>query len=153
MEYFKGLLFLTTNRVDQIDDAFISRVHIAIEYEALNTVTREKIWNGFFKKLKRERGGKIIVPAGAQQYVIKRGTDLNGREIRNALQTTITLAEFQAHESGSYKEAEPIIVEESHFRDVIDMSDKLHKYVASIRREDEQKRANARGEWNDYGQP
>ncbi|KAI7332767.1 hypothetical protein KC315_g4505 [Hortaea werneckii] len=33
MEYFRGLLFLTTNRVGQIDDAFMSRVHMAIGYE------------------------------------------------------------------------------------------------------------------------
>ncbi|OTB00432.1 hypothetical protein M426DRAFT_65886, partial [Hypoxylon sp. CI-4A] len=48
MEYFKGLLFLTTNRVSQIDDAFISRVHVAIGYQALSPEFRVKIWRGFF---------------------------------------------------------------------------------------------------------
>lgn len=59
MEYFQGLLFLTTNRVGQVDDAFISRVHVAIGYEALNPDTRSKIWQGFFAKLAREMAEKI----------------------------------------------------------------------------------------------
>ncbi|KAI7383006.1 hypothetical protein KC336_g18476, partial [Hortaea werneckii] len=51
MEYFRGLLFLTTNRVGQIDDAFMSRVHMAIGYERLSPDFRRNIWEGFFRKL------------------------------------------------------------------------------------------------------
>lgn len=151
MEYFKGLLFLTTNRVGQIDDAFISRVHVTIEYEALNEDTRAKIWNGFFAKLQRERKGKITVAKLAKEYVLSREISLNGREIRNALQTAIALASFQADEDKDHSDDEAVIVEEGHFKDVLDMSEKFHKYVASIRREDEAKRANVRGDRNDYG--
>ncbi|KAF4156471.1 hypothetical protein CNMCM6069_006745 [Aspergillus lentulus] len=61
MEYFKGLLFLTTNRVGQIEDAFISRVHIAIGYPSLGEEARRKAWNGFFRKPVRDRAGKIQI--------------------------------------------------------------------------------------------
>ena len=84
MEYFKGLLFLTTNRVGQIDDAFISRVHVAIEYPALTIPYRDRIWKAFFTKLHTERKGKIKVSPRAQAYVLGREMELNGREIRNA---------------------------------------------------------------------
>ena len=34
MEYYKGLLFLTTNRVGTFDEAFKSRVHISLFCES-----------------------------------------------------------------------------------------------------------------------
>lgn len=44
LEYFNGLLFLTTNRVDDIDEAIISRCIAMIKYHAPNTADRRKIW-------------------------------------------------------------------------------------------------------------
>jgi hypothetical protein len=88
MEYFNGLLFLTTNRVGQIDDAFISRVHVAISYQPLTPDIRRKIWNGFFKKLVKERAGKIKVALNAKKWVLENADaqdEMNGRDIRNAL--------------------------------------------------------------------
>ena len=153
MEYFRGLLFLTTNRVGQIDDAFMSRVHFAIGYEKLTIDSRREIWKGFFKKLEKERAGKIRIGPTAKKYVLEneevQHIVLNGREIRNALQTAITLAEYESLESG--EPVDLIIVEEDHFRRVLNMSDKFHKYVTGIRREDEAKRARLRGDRNDYG--
>ncbi|ETI28430.1 hypothetical protein G647_00879 [Cladophialophora carrionii CBS 160.54] len=153
MEYFNGLLFLTTNRVGQIDDAFISRVHVAISYPTLTADIRRKIWNGFFKKLVKERVGKIKVALNAKKWVldnVESQDEMNGRDIRNALQTAIRLAEFEAIQDPDNDPNESIVVEEAHFRRVLDMSNKFHKYVNSIRREDEAKRAGLRGDRNDY---
>ncbi|MDO9105133.1 MAG: ATP-binding protein [Methylovulum sp.] len=44
LEYFNGLLFLTTNRVDDIDEAIISRCIAMIKYHAPNSADRRKIW-------------------------------------------------------------------------------------------------------------
>ena len=153
MDYFNGLLFLTTNRVGQIDDAFISRVHVAIGCQPLTPDMRRKIWNGFFKKLVKERAGKIKVTLNAKKWVLDNADDqdeLNGRDIRNALQTAIKLAEFEATEDPDHNASESIVVEEAHFRRVLDRSNKFHKYVNSIRQEDEAKRAGLRGDRNDY---
>lgn len=151
MEYFSGLLFLTTNRVGQIDDAFMSRVHVAIGYEGLTHEARQKIWIGFFKKLKKDRGDKVFIGKNAQEYILNdedvRKIELNGREIRNALQTALTLAEYD--NVGENKDL--VIIEEGHFRKVLGMADKFHKYVRSIRRENEAKRAQGRGDRNDFG--
>lgn len=146
MEYFKGLLFLTTNRVGHIDDAFMSRVHTAIEYKSLDSEARSRIWNGFFDKLNKEQRGKIIVGPSAKKYVEERKAELNGREIRNALQTAITLATFQAEQDSNHVEGDPVIVERDHFKDVLDMSENFHKYVDAIRNEDATVRAYRRGE-------
>ncbi|KAI4115146.1 MAG: hypothetical protein LQ338_007899, partial [Usnochroma carphineum] len=157
MEYFKGLLFLTTNRVGQIDDAFVSRVHIAIGYKTLSGEDRKRIWHGFFQKLIKERAGKIQVAPGAKKWVLEMAASdkaqLNGRDIRNALQTAITLAEAEAEEDAEFDPSKmAIVVDQSHFQRVLDISHKFHEYVRSIRREDEKKRAAGRYDRNDYWQ-
>ena len=44
LEYFNGLLFLTTNRVDDIDEAIVSRCIALIKYHAPDAADRTKIW-------------------------------------------------------------------------------------------------------------
>lgn len=44
LEYFNGLLFLTTNRVDDIDDAIVSRCIALIKYDPPDSDGRKKIW-------------------------------------------------------------------------------------------------------------
>ena len=157
MEYFKGLLFLTTNRVGQIDDAFISRVHVALGYKALDGKEKVQIWNGFFQKLANERAGKLQVAPGAKKWVLEQAASnkaqLNGRDIRNALQTAITLAEAEAEEDPDFDSSKmTVVVDQSHFERVLNISNKFHDYVKSIRREDEKKRAAGRFDRNDYWQ-
>ncbi|KAL8792172.1 MAG: hypothetical protein Q9195_005268 [Heterodermia aff. obscurata] len=165
MEYFRGLLFLTTNRVGQIDDAFLSRVTVVLQYDHLTDDTRKKIWNGFFKKLQQEsehrssssKGGnndssssddtrKIEVDRYAQKYVLNdpevKDLKWNGREIRNALQTAISLANYKAVKEGSTSNV--VEIEEEHFRSVVDMSRKFKLYMTSITGKDEFERAGAR---------
>jgi len=55
LEYFKGILFLTTNRVGIFDEAFISRIHIQIYYADFQDADRVKVWDTFFEKLEDER--------------------------------------------------------------------------------------------------
>lgn len=44
LEYFNGLLFLTTNRVDDIDEAIVSRCIAMIKYHPPKEADRRKIW-------------------------------------------------------------------------------------------------------------
>lgn len=44
LEYFNGLLFLTTNRIDDIDEAIISRCIAMIRYHAPQREDRLRIW-------------------------------------------------------------------------------------------------------------
>lgn len=43
-EYFRGLLFMTTNRVNDIDDAFLSRVAACISYSEPGPELAAKVW-------------------------------------------------------------------------------------------------------------
>jgi len=43
LEYFKGIMLLTTNRAHTFDPAFQSRIHIALQYHDLGEEARTKI--------------------------------------------------------------------------------------------------------------
>lgn len=45
LEYFNGLLFLTTNRVEDIDEAIVSRCIALIKYQPPDTGGRRRIWH------------------------------------------------------------------------------------------------------------
>ena len=45
LEYFNGLLFLTTNRVNDIDEAIVSRCIALIKYHSPGVADRLKIWS------------------------------------------------------------------------------------------------------------
>ncbi|HEY0200922.1 MAG TPA: ATP-binding protein, partial [Burkholderiaceae bacterium] len=44
LEYFNGLLFLTTNRIDDIDEAIVSRCIALIRYHPPDQAARQRIW-------------------------------------------------------------------------------------------------------------
>lgn len=47
LEYFEGLLILTTNRIGAFDPAFKSRIHLAIKYNPLTKAFRRDLWRVF----------------------------------------------------------------------------------------------------------
>jgi hypothetical protein len=87
MEYYQGILFLTTNRVGTFDDAFISRIHVSVHYPEFDEESRVEVWESFIKKLERENGEKMVVTDELKKYITKskelRAVKWNGREIRN----------------------------------------------------------------------
>jgi SpoVK/Ycf46/Vps4 family AAA+-type ATPase len=89
LEYYQGILLLTTNRIGKFDEAFLSRIDVPIYFPALTNDQRAKIWGTFFSKLERERQDKIRVSQDVRYYV-KEDRDLlelewNGREIRSGM--------------------------------------------------------------------
>jgi SpoVK/Ycf46/Vps4 family AAA+-type ATPase len=89
LEYYQGILFLTTNRVGMFDEAFISRINLTIYYPPFSDKARAEVWESFFQKLEREREGEIRVHNNTRAYVdeSKELKELrwNGREIRNGM--------------------------------------------------------------------
>lgn len=87
IEYYEGILFLTTNRVGTFDEAFLSRINLAIYYPDFQDDERERIWHNYFDKLEREASNRFYVPEGTKDYATESDAvkDLkwNGREIRN----------------------------------------------------------------------
>ncbi|RYC61934.1 hypothetical protein CHU98_g4282 [Xylaria longipes] len=144
VEYYQGILFLTTNRVGKFDDAFISRIHVVIHYPDLGTAEQKKIWNQFFDKLEDERGDTMEVPKKTKRYVLEEMSAYkwNGREIRNAFQTAVALAEYRFLTRPNKEEGEIAVLEESDFKQVCDMTVQFKTYLTDVNNgEDEFQRA------------
>ncbi|XEV04991.1 hypothetical protein FSHL1_010278 [Fusarium sambucinum] len=145
MEYYRGILFLTTNRVGHFDDAFISRIHIVIKYDNFDVTSRERIWNQFFKKLTAERGKYITISNDAKKYVTKNkemtSIPWNGREIRNAFQTAVALAEYRFAMSEDKEEGDKACLEREDFQQVCEMTGAFKNYLESLNDADESRRA------------
>lgn len=105
LEYYSGVLFLTTNRVGDFDEAFTSRIHVSLYYPEFDTnKTREVFRTNLnmiadrFRKAKRQFCVDIFeICAFATDRSVK--AEWNGRQIRNACQTALALAEYEAQAS------------------------------------------------------
>ena len=56
LEYYRGIMFLTTNRVKDFDDAIQSRISVALHYPSLGPDTRKTIWGNLLKKGTTSKG-------------------------------------------------------------------------------------------------
>ncbi|KAF2262142.1 P-loop containing nucleoside triphosphate hydrolase protein [Lojkania enalia] len=102
LEYYQGILFLTTNRVNTFDEAFQSRIHMGIRYENLNSKARREIWTSYISRVREKMAkegkgmeGRELSKAEIEELSKKM---LNGRQIKNACKTaqSIALAEERA---------------------------------------------------------
>ncbi|KAM0498434.1 hypothetical protein ACHAPB_006352 [Verticillium nonalfalfae] len=85
LEYYPSLLFLTTNRERVLDPAVYSRIHLTINYPALDAPSRTKIWTTFLS-----HGTESSI--SERELEVLANIDVNGRRIRNIAKTTKILA-------------------------------------------------------------
>lgn len=82
LEYHQGVLFLTTNRVKNIDHAFYSRISIALHFEKGGVEKRHQIWENLLNAAKVT--GIDVEKLDA--------SELNGRQIKSAIRQAQTLS-------------------------------------------------------------
>ncbi|KAI1763265.1 hypothetical protein GGR53DRAFT_374745 [Hypoxylon sp. FL1150] len=106
LEYYAGILFLTTNRVGVLDEAFKSRIHISLRYPKIEQRQTRKIWKNILDRLERDNKHRevrvdfdreeLLEYAETQFERLRESeTTWNGRQIRNAFQTAIALGEYE----------------------------------------------------------
>ena len=90
LEYYQGIMFLTSNRIEEFDAAFHSRIHLSIKFDSPSAATRSKIWRNFLAT--HNRKGTLT-----QENFDHLGTDLaiNGREIKNLISTGLAIAAYK----------------------------------------------------------
>jgi SpoVK/Ycf46/Vps4 family AAA+-type ATPase len=140
LEYYEGILILTSNRVGTFDEAFKSRIQLSLHYDNLTKPQRSKIWKNFLNRLKqmdKECDLGITEPGSKKRkFTEPMGIDfddidcyieelsefqMNGRQIRNAITTARQLAKFEK-EDMSYK----------HLKHVIKVASKFDKYLEKV---------------------
>lgn len=88
LEYYEGIMFLTTNRITTFDEAFQTRIHLALKYEPLDKTARQEVWRNFLERM----------PPAEIALDIEKDIDqlaeleMNGRMIKNVIKTASSLA-------------------------------------------------------------
>jgi hypothetical protein len=86
LEYYEGILFLTTNRLEDIDPAFQSRIHVSMAYPDLTSESRRHIWANFLEGLE-------VPQDWSERDLDELATvELNGRQIKNVLKSATLLS-------------------------------------------------------------
>jgi SpoVK/Ycf46/Vps4 family AAA+-type ATPase len=89
LEYFRGVLIMTTNRQRTIDSAFDSRTHFGLHYGDLSIDSRFKIWKNCLGNAPKELSVAKIKDQDHEQLAKLR---LNGRQIKNVMACAISVA-------------------------------------------------------------
>jgi hypothetical protein len=84
LERYQGIMFLTTNRLDEFDPAFKSRISISIEYKNMTPETRAKIWVNLLN------ASEILL--NLEEINSLSEYDLNGRQIKSCIRMAQCLA-------------------------------------------------------------
>ncbi|KAM7216375.1 P-loop containing nucleoside triphosphate hydrolase protein [Rhypophila decipiens] len=95
LEYYQGILLLTTNRLDSFDEAIKSRIHFCFEYEDLSKTARKTIWSKFLDKVEKDNSDLHIDmrPDTREQGIDKLAEfELNGRQIKNTVSISQAVA-------------------------------------------------------------
>jgi SpoVK/Ycf46/Vps4 family AAA+-type ATPase len=90
LEYFNGLLFLTTNRVDDIDEAIVSRCIAMIKFYPPDAEARAKIWRVMTEQFGLNVDDVLITELAATF------PQASGRDIKGLAKLT---AKFCSHKS------------------------------------------------------
>lgn len=110
LEYHSGFLFLTTNRMEDVDAAFESRIHLSLQYRELDGQARRKIWanllqpskhdgkSGEDSKTESDSDGWASLDPSTTGFTISdldelASYEMNGRQIKNAVRSARMLAE------------------------------------------------------------
>ena len=112
LEYYEGILFLTTNRVNNIDAAFQSRIHISMRYGELSKPSRRLVWVNFLNA--SAKGKHSFSDEDLDRLA---GYKMNGRQIKNVLKTAQLLASMKG-KGLSYQHVENVLaIEQRHIGD------------------------------------
>lgn len=80
LEYFQGILILTTNRATECDPAFQSRIHITIDYPDLDESSRMQIWWTFLEQAKGQQKN-VVIDMSEDDIIEVSKFVMNGRQV------------------------------------------------------------------------
>jgi hypothetical protein len=168
LEYYTGILFLTTNRVGDFDEAFASRIHMSLHYPKLDLKKTEDVFKVNFDLIRakfalQERqlflDEDSILKFAREHWTNNAGDDKqgrrwNGRQIRNACQTVLAMAEFEAlgrKLDASIEPAKAVFLKLSHFQTIETAYDEFAIYLGDVYGMDMDERAAEAGVRADEG--
>jgi AAA+ superfamily predicted ATPase len=82
LEYFNGLLFMTTNRIDDVDDAILSRCIATIQYEVPPKEDALRLWKSLAEQFNADLPDELI------ETLTNVYPKASGRDIKELLKLT-----------------------------------------------------------------
>ncbi|KAF6811844.1 hypothetical protein CMUS01_13183 [Colletotrichum musicola] len=122
LEYYEGILILTSNRVGSFDEAFKSRIQVAIHYDNLTKKSRRQIWQNFFEMIEESPNEDANMVELERRLDELASQEMNGRQIRNALLTARQLAKHRKER-----------LDWEHLSQVMKTSAAFNKYLKTVR--------------------
>lgn len=158
LEYYRGILFLTTNKVGHLDEAFKSRIHLSLYYEPLNKEQTMEIFKMNIARLTKIEKERLSLQESSDDdlpklfieemrilnfasYHFDNSDDVerwNGRQIRNAFQVASSLAHYEYQEgetessrlSSKLKDIGPVL-DDTHFKHVAEVTRMFSQYISA----------------------
>ncbi|KAI8631671.1 hypothetical protein F5Y19DRAFT_473352 [Xylariaceae sp. FL1651] len=121
LEYYEGILILTSNRVGTFDEAFKSRIQLALHYPTLGPFQRQQIWQNFIERLEGLKEESIDVDDLRDHIEDLKDEEMNGRQIRNTITTARQYAKWKG-ETLTYAK----------LKDVIEVAGRFDKYLVKL---------------------
>ncbi|EPE26297.1 P-loop containing nucleoside triphosphate hydrolase [Glarea lozoyensis ATCC 20868] len=140
LEYYSGVIILTTNRVGEFDEAFRSRIHISLYYPRLDRPSTKQVWERNISRL-RQSGLDIDIEEDRIRKFYERhwaeniehpSRRWNGRQIKNAFQTALALANWDFHDAQESLRLERPLLKAAHFDRVAETSAHFDDYISDI---------------------
>jgi len=89
LEYYRGVMFLTTNRADIVDDAVASRCIARLDYDVPPVEDQRRIWRILADTSGLEIGDEVI------DAIVAKYPRLSGRDVKNILKLAAMVAAAQ----------------------------------------------------------
>lgn len=133
LEYYEGILILTTNRINSFDVAVQSRVHLAVKYQNFNETQISEIYTIFLKQIRDDDNIANWDNILSWIKMESRSSKFNGRQIRNIVSAALGLARAERKKLNS-----------DHLDQIVRKTTEFHEELAEQRKAYEMKQL-ARG--------
>lgn len=121
LEYYDGILILTSNRVGTFDEAFKPRIQLALHYPSLGPHQRLQIWKTFIDRLESFDDEDIDISDLRAHLEELKEEKLNSRQIRNAITIACQYAKWTA-----------TTLTYEHLKDAIEVSGRFDTYIDKL---------------------
>ncbi|XDG10535.1 hypothetical protein ABKA04_010150 [Annulohypoxylon sp. FPYF3050] len=129
LEYYEGILILTSNRVGTFDEAFKSRIQLSVHYKNLNAEDRGRIWSNFISRLQELDKDGVDFNDLQRNIMLLANYAMNGREIRNV----ITLArQYTQWKRKQHQNPERCKLNYGAIKSIIETASKFDRYIKQL---------------------
>ena len=143
IEYYQGIVFMTTNRVNKFDGTLMPRIDITLGLPPLDKGRRAAIWQNQIQTLVDEGTINESQAADLRGAALTKWSkdEINGHQIKKAVRTARVLAETKG-----------ILLGPAHVETMLKMEREFEKHVGHMKKVRKAERKKTRDDFEDFEQ-